>query len=409
MRICIISKYPPIEGGVSSYNYWLSRALGDRGHRVFIVTNAQEAGFEYKEEIFPREAKNLEPKGVTVINTSSLNKEFIPQYPPFTAKLASIAIELVKKEKIDVLYSNYLLPYAVAAYIVKQATNIPWFLDHAGSDITNLFDEPFLKPVFIELFKKADLIVNSPQVRQRLIKPGIINADRISPFADRIFYAAMINKTFSPNLKPFNLRHYFSKFNQELPVFTFLGKVSTLKNTFSFVEAASYLPRGKFYLLFLTDRGRMYIQLRNLLDKYGLLSCACLLPFQPPWKIPAVITASTCVVAPESEEEPYLPRGTHESRICLEAMLCARCAIIGKNMSKKADYSQCKDREHFLVVDPANIKDFVKILKLVVNNSSLAYNIGKKARKFFDVKLHSFEDPTEIFIKNLQVAILKSQ
>jgi len=408
MKVCILGKYPPIQGGVSTCNYWLSRELGNKGHKIFVVTNAEESNFEYREEISPRDAQYLEPDNVRVINTYPINRKFIPQYPAFVTKLASLAIEVIKKERVDVLYSNYLLPYGVAAYIVKQATNIPWFLDHAGSDITNLFDEPILQPVFIELFKKADLIVNSIQVRERLIKRGIIKEDKLSPVVGKMFYARIIDKSFSPKAKPLNLGLYFGKFNKKLPVFTFLGKISQLKKTFSFVEAASHLPKGKFYLLFVTERGLMHIQLRNLLNKYGLMDYSCLLPFQPPWRIPSIITASTCIVAPESEEEPYLPEGTHGSKISLEAMLCARCVIIGEGMSKKSFYTPCKDGKHFLVVDPNNIKDFTGKLKLVLNNPSFAYKIGKNARKFLDSRLHLFNPSIDIFIKNLQFTILKN-
>ena len=409
MKVCILSKYPPIEGGVSTCNYWLAKALVEKNHKVFVVTNAEEVEFEYREEILPKDAKQLEPKNIKVFNTYPLNRRFIPQYPPFIAKLASLAIDVIKKEKIDVLYSNYLMPYGVAAYIAKQATGVPWFLDHAGSDITNLFDEPFLQPVFIELFRKADLVVNSPQVRDRLLKLGIIKEDKLSPFLGKMFYTQIIGRDFSPRVKPLNLAPYFSKFNSKLPVFTYLGKISPLKKTFAFVEAASLLSKGRFYLLFVTERGRMLIELRNVLRKYNLLEHSCLLPFQPPWRIPSIITVSTCVVAPESEEAPYLPEGTHGSKVCLEAMLCGRCAVIGKGMSKKAFYSQCKDKKHFLIVDPHNIKNFAKKLNLIVGNPSLAYNIGRRARKLMESKMHLFQNAVDIFIRNLQFTILKKQ
>jgi len=408
MKICIIGKYPPIQGGVSTCNYWLSRALGGNGHKVFVVTNAEEAGFEYREEIIPREAKYLEPPGVKVINTRPLNRKFIPQYPAFVTKLASLAISVIQKEKVDVLYSNYLLPYGVAAYIVKKTTGIPWFLDHAGSDITNLFDENILQPVFIELFKSADLIVNSRQVRERLIKTGVIKENKLSPLVGKMFYARVINKLFSVPAEPFKLSNYFNNFNKRLPVFSFLGKISQLKQTFAFVEAASLLPKGKFYLLFVTERGPLYIQLNNLLARLGLKDNSCLLPFQPPWRIPSIITASTCIVAPESEEFPYLPEGTHGSKICLETMLCARCAIIGEGMSKKIFYYQCKDKKHFLVVNPHNIKDFAKKLKLIVDKPPIAHRIGKNARKFLDSRLPLFNNSLNIFIQNLKLTILKA-
>ena len=409
MKICILGKYPPIEGGVSSYNYWLARYLGRKGHKVFVVTNADEVEPEYREDILPKDATLLEPRNVKVLNTFPLSRRIIPQYPPFIAKLASLAIDVIRKEKIDALYSNYLLPYGVAAYIVKQATDVPWFLDHAGSDITNLFDEPLLRPVFIEICKKADLIINSPQVEERLIKTAIIDKSKKSLCIDVTFYTEIIADSFLPKIKPFNLRPYYHKFKRNLPVFTFFGKISQLKKTFAFVEAASYLPKGNFYLLFVTERGRMLISLRNLVTKFGLSEYSCFLPFQPPWLIPSIMNASTCIVAPESQEEPYLPKGTHGSRLCLEAMLCAKCALIGQKMSNKGFYPNCKDRKHFLIVNPNNTESFAKKLKLIIDNPSLAAKIGKEARRFWWSKIKFARLKSNLFLKNMHIAILKSQ
>lgn len=411
MRICIIGKYPSIEGGVSANTYWLAKALGERGQRVFIVTNAQEAGFEYQEEILPKEAKKLEPKGVKVFNTFPLNRKFVPSYPPFIATLASLAIEVVRREKIDVIYSNYLLPYGIAAYIVRLATGVPWYLCHAGSDITNLFDESLLRPVFIDLFKKADMVMNSHHVYKKLVEPGFISQSKLSPLGRRYYNKIInINKEFSQKIPPLDLSSYFLNFNKKLPVFTFLGKISELKKTFHFVEAASQLPKGKFYLLFVTERGLNLIRLRNSISKYGLLEYSSFLPFQPPWKIPQIICASTCIVAPESQETPYLPVGTHFSRISLEAMSCGRCVILGEGMAKKGFYSQCKDGKQFLLVDPGNIRTFANKMRRIIEDPSLSYKIGREARKFIEKRFSRlYLDSVEGFIEILYLTILKAR
>ena len=42
VRICIIGKFPPIQGGVSARTYWGAHDLAARGHEVHVVTNAKE-------------------------------------------------------------------------------------------------------------------------------------------------------------------------------------------------------------------------------------------------------------------------------------------------------------------------------------------------------------------------------
>jgi hypothetical protein len=43
LRICIIGKFPPIQGGVSMRTYWSAHGLAALGHEIHVVTNAKEA------------------------------------------------------------------------------------------------------------------------------------------------------------------------------------------------------------------------------------------------------------------------------------------------------------------------------------------------------------------------------
>ena len=46
--IALLSKYPPLEGGIAAKTYWLARGLAGRGHMVHVITHAPEAGREYQ-------------------------------------------------------------------------------------------------------------------------------------------------------------------------------------------------------------------------------------------------------------------------------------------------------------------------------------------------------------------------
>ena len=80
LKICIISKYPPIEGGVSARVYWLAKALGERKHEIHIVTNAQEVEGEYKER-FDDDEQEYIPKNVYLHST---NPDTNPWHIPFS-------------------------------------------------------------------------------------------------------------------------------------------------------------------------------------------------------------------------------------------------------------------------------------------------------------------------------------
>ena len=48
MRICLIGKFPPIQGGVSMRTYWSAHALAARGHEVHVITNAKETDAPFR-------------------------------------------------------------------------------------------------------------------------------------------------------------------------------------------------------------------------------------------------------------------------------------------------------------------------------------------------------------------------
>src|ERR1700730_1658311 len=62
LRVCIVGKYPPIEGGVSATTYWLARGLAARGHEIYIVTNADEVEGRYRMQLDSADAEMLQPQ-----------------------------------------------------------------------------------------------------------------------------------------------------------------------------------------------------------------------------------------------------------------------------------------------------------------------------------------------------------
>ena len=97
-RACFIVKYPPIEGGVSMRSYWLARELAERGHQIFLVTNAAEVEPEYRIFLDEDDRDWYEPRFETsggfvmVRNTQPLTDAMmhIPLSNPFVTKLSSV-------------------------------------------------------------------------------------------------------------------------------------------------------------------------------------------------------------------------------------------------------------------------------------------------------------------------------
>ena len=106
MNIALISKYPPIEGGVSAKTYWLAKGLGERGHKIHIITNAWEVETNYREKFDVEDIDLYQPTNVTVNNTDPfIDPHYIPYSKPYTEKIASLAIEIIKEYDLELIDS----------------------------------------------------------------------------------------------------------------------------------------------------------------------------------------------------------------------------------------------------------------------------------------------------------------
>src|SRR3989338_6610127 len=202
MNLLFKRKSPPIEGGVSAQTYWLAKALGEKGHKVYIASNCWEVEQRYREQIEEDELSLLEPKNVELFSTSSDFRSAIPFSRSYESRIASIALDITRNYKIDAVYSHYLLPYGVSALMLKKLAGKPWVLQHAGSDITRLFSFPQLKSIFVECFNNADKAIGYANTRQKFIENNIDTSKLV-----HIGRSINIDE-FNPNIKPFDFSKY---------------------------------------------------------------------------------------------------------------------------------------------------------------------------------------------------------
>jgi glycosyltransferase involved in cell wall biosynthesis len=378
----MISKYPPIEGGVSAQNYWLAKALGKKGHEVYISTNAWRVEDEFKEDIKKEEFHLLEPKNVSVFTiTPNFRSPLVMKSDYYSERLANNAINIIKKNNIDMIYSHYMLPYGFAGFITKKITKKPHIVTPAGSDIGMVYKSNEINIIFDEIFKDADKIIGS----KNLI--NIFNERNIDMKNLIFINKAVDTNHFNPTIKAFDFTQYIK--SKDLPILTYFGKVSELKQTYAFINAASKIKKD-FRIVFVSGSGHLVQKLKEYINRVGMIEKCIFLPFQPPWKIPSIMKGSLCVVAPESDETKFFPKGTHYPLIVKEAMACGVCSMIGLGVKEKGDYSKLQDENDVIVVNPYDIEQFRKKIEFVLDNQDLCKQIGKNAYKVSQ-KTNDFE------------------
>lgn len=382
MKVCLLAKYPPIEGGESSKTYWMARGLGRRGCEMHIVTNAWEVEDEYRENISVDDlGAHYQPQGVTVHNTDPFSDPaYIPYTKPYTEKIAGLAIDVARKFDVGIIDSWYLLPYAVSGFMVSNITGRPQIIRHAGSDITRVFDSPFMNSLFVEILRRSKKVVTYPGNKEMFNNLGIEDSN--------IHLNQLVSvdtSVFTPETEPMDMKNVFGPGFDGEPVITYVGKVGVTKGIYELVEAFANLQTDA-RLLFVCG-GNGVKRLHEVVDQRILGGKVAFLPFLPPWKMPSVFKASTCVVVPERDfpviqHTPILPR---------EVMATGTCLVLSREIYDKLQFLGIKENQHALVVNPKDVAEFSTILETALSNSYFRQELGRQGRVLSE-KVERFED-----------------
>ncbi len=388
MKICFITKYPPIEGGVSSKSYWLAKSLGERGHEVYVVTNSWEVEDEYREVVSKEDLDKLEPENVRVFSTKQeKGYDFVPYSNPYVTKLSGLAISVIRKYNVDLIYSFYLEPYCVAGYIAKKATKKPLMVMHAGSDIERLFENKFMKSTFIEVLNSADIILSDSRVSEKIKK--ILRKHEKLRYID----FNVPSEEFSPGGGPCK---DLEKGNSVL--FTYLGKNYDRKGTGYFLKAVKS-SKENLKALFLVGR-KSVETIRKRAEELNIENKVVVNQFLPPWKIPGIMTASDAVVCPFLSHKLEIKNST----IPLEAMACGKPVILGEKVSEKSPFNECKNWENIVKVAPEDIESFSGILDKMSGDKNLREEMGRKGNVFIR-KRKNYSKSIDEFVENCKFLV----
>jgi glycosyltransferase involved in cell wall biosynthesis len=387
MKICVVGKFPPIEGGVSRDTFWIVHGLVAAGHEVHVVTNADHVEPEYR--ITDVSAKNARdkilsdlPVGKCHVHSirSFARTNYIPNAKPFVSAVAGRAIQVVRDHGIDLIFAYYLEPYGVAAEIASRATGVPFGLRHAGSDVGRLMQHPDLGPAYSNAFRNADYVLASTKTYRRLRHLGV-SADRLYPLPG----ASLHEKYFAPaatvdstrSLQPFTVGMY--------------GKIGETKGTFDLLNALRrLLDAGHNIRLSLMSQGskRNEEALHQALEVLRLVDHVSISKFRPHWQVPEFIRSVDAVCF--LERNFAIP--IHQPCVPLEVLACGVPLVVSGEIARKVRLpGGLVSGEHALVVDPTNTTLDDALLKLM-QDASLCESIARKGHELYRLAALDSED-----------------
>ena len=150
MKIGIVC-YPTF-GGSGVLATELGMALADNGHQVHFITYNQPVRLDYL-------SHNLH------FHQVSIEEYPLFEYQPYELALSSKMVEVVQKNKLEILHVHYAIPHAYAAYMAKQmlaekGIDIKVVTTLHGTDITLVGSHPNYKTAVEFSINNSDVVTS---------------------------------------------------------------------------------------------------------------------------------------------------------------------------------------------------------------------------------------------------------
>ena len=398
MRICIIGKYPPIQGGVSMRTYWTAYRLAEHGHEVHVVTNAKEASPPFRMHMRPEDWARCEARfsdGSLTVHWSDpvdRSQSYIPMASPFVSKLASIAAKVHAERPFDVIYSHYMEPYGVAGYLASEITGVPHVVRMAGSDAGRLWHHPQLDTLYDHVLRSAECVIAGGAVMERAIKRGVSSR--------RIAFGGgytLPETLFTPDGPVINLKSLISELGSADPVgdtlwgdftgerdyFGVYGKLGETKGSFALLAAMHRLKLAGLNVgLVALAHGKPDVEgkFREMAQELGLTDRILQLPFLPHWRVPEFLRGCLAVCCLEQD----FPIRIHSPMVAREALLCGCCLVASKEvLGKLPEDDRLPSGYGCVAVDNVHdVGELAQRLADIANDPAPAAAVGARGHDF---------------------------
>jgi glycosyltransferase involved in cell wall biosynthesis len=407
MRVLIVGKYPPLQGGVSAQTYWTARALGNRGYDVDVVTNATEAPPGLRapldDDVEQWSSGSVGRGHVRVHLTEGLARHsYLPWANPFASKLFGRALEAIGPHGCDGILGWYFEPFGLVAAMAGMATGSPVVLRHAGSDLGRLSHHRDLRVSYSWMLGQAKAVLTgsrgSSEARTRL--------ESLAPAGTRFVPLARsrLPSVFSPTAPPLDVSGVLERaaewfgasplpkplieqinranrksIDSASPTVGVYGKVGEVKGTYDLLAALDSLARKDIAFNFLAvacgPTGRLTEFYEAVMRLELVAKRTLLLPPLAPWVVPRFLARCDLVCALERQ----FPIKFHTPVVPREVLASGACLVVSRELAEKQlvrdsliDLKNC-----VIIDDPRDRAKLAERLELLLTDRQRARVIGK--------------------------------
>lgn len=408
MRITIVGKYPPIQGGVSRMVYAALNDLTDAGHEVELVTNSLEVEPNFRQLLFDddlvklgtsQQGRSLRVR-YTTPDEADGKTQYIPHAKPYLSKLFPLALDSIRDNNSELIIGWYFEPYAVAAMMASQFTGVPLAVVHAGSDVGALSHHPDLRRTYECLIRSANHVITSVSggVRREILDslglteavaryPGTasveshfldhstpLNVDEVTKLATDFIAALSLPEAVRTAVLDMNEK----EFDPSIPTVGIFGKVGRTKGSFTLLRALSCLADEGIDFNFLTmSSGWPYLlepYLGAIAERPQLCSRTWYIPPLAPWRVSSFILACNALFFLEHD----FPIPFHNPRVPREVLSQGRCLVLSQQQIETLGFGDSLvHRKNFVrVADPTSATALADQLRWVLSHPLDVRSIG---------------------------------
>jgi len=339
MKILLLGKFPPLQGGISAKTYWLYKNLKKKGFDFQVIT--------INDDHYSIKNSDLNELGVNVVNNKQIPWH-IPETKLLDDRLLNIALKVAKNFNPDLVETNYLWPFCEVALFLSHILKKPFLIRHAGSDIIKFYKDKEFSEIISFYFSQASLVATN------------ITSNDLIEKACGEFKNKYCLKRYIPDSKIFKPDNTVKKFD-----ILFAGKVNYHWNLKGLSLLLEIIRQKKLNALFLIG-GNYKNKLQELISINELEKYIQTIDFLSPEKMPSIYNSCNFVWCWEEE-------GIIEdfSNIIWEAVFCNIPCILNSQTSQK-------------VIKEGGLKNFDNLLYGMDTNHLLNFRFDPKRAPVID-------------------------
>lgn len=397
MRVLLLGKMPPIQGGTASRTLSLAVDLARLGHTGVIISNSANVGLEmstHGEDLENFLLGHLQ-RAFEVIEVAKQVPRHIPYSEAFETRLLGTALDL--EWDFDLVVGYYFQPYGFAAALAASIMDVPCILFHAGSDLRRICSSSEFLEAYRSIFRGCTIVANSPKAKMLL-------RSHFDGSGVRVIDCARGNRIptyFSASRRAFNVRQFVSdranpffdsqgfeevaQWNEEflarygehkflIGSYAKLGKSKGQALLFAAMSDGSARKLGIGAVILVGGYRGAYRDAVALGRKHNLEGYVAICPFVHYFEVPVFIKSVDAIYFGENSFEVE----DHGSVIPLEVLKAGSCLITTSEIHEDRAFNE----SIALRFDPREPAQLKNLLDKAVHDANLVSATGVRAKAY---------------------------